>query len=130
MADKDISVVFYHCNFLADKWRQLVDTAQLAAMFAALTAELAPLGYRLQRLDDAAVSMDINGYGDLLNSVRLRAPQLGIGNMCLGHVIGASRNLNLAEDIRRGVNRVAFAPETIEPEGSDKVVCHNCGCGC
>jgi hypothetical protein len=34
------------------------------------------------------------------------------------------------EDLRRGVSRVAFAPEMIEPEGSNKVVCHNCGCGC
>ena len=50
--------------------------------------------------------------------------------VCLGHIIGASPNRDLLEDVRRGVNRVAFAPETIEPEGSSKVVCHNCGCGC
>ena len=56
--------------------------------------------------------------------------QDGFSNLCLGHVIGASPNRDLLEDIRRGVNRVAFAPETVEPEGSSKIVCHNCGCGC
>lgn len=130
MSGKEISVVFYQRNFLADKWRQMVDAAVLEKLFAELSAELMPLGFSFKCLDEIDISMDINGYGDLLNSVRLRAPALGIGNMCLGHVIGASKNLNLVEDIRRGVNRVCFAPETIEPEGSDKIVCHNCGCGC
>ena len=72
--------------------------------------------------------MDV--YGDLLTTVRLRSPRDHIGNLCLGHVIGQSANCDLFEDIRRGVSRIAFAPETIEPEGSNKVVCHNCGCGC
>ena len=40
------------------------------------------------------------------------------------------RYCDLFEDIRRGVSRVAFAPEMIEPEGENKAVCHNCGCGC
>jgi hypothetical protein len=38
--------------------------------------------------------------------------------------------LNLAEDIRRAVSRVAFAPETVPPEDHNRKVCHNCGCGC
>ncbi|MBW6509549.1 MAG: hypothetical protein K0A94_08410 [Desulfuromonadales bacterium] len=124
-----ISLVFYQRNYLADKWRQMVNQAELDALFAELSRELAPLGFELDIVDDET-SMDIKGYGDLLNSVRVRCPAHGFGNMCLGHIIGASKNLNLTEDLRRGVNRVCFAPETIEPQGSDKVVCHNCGCGC
>lgn len=127
---KEISVVFYQHNYLTDKWREMVKPEELDALFVALQRELAALGFAVKQVDDLAMSMDINGYGDLLNSVRLRCPAHGVGNMCLGHVIGASQHLNLAEDIRRGVNRVCFAPETIEPQGSDKVICHNCGCGC
>ena len=74
--------------------------------------------------------IEARGYGDLLNAVRIRSSKPGLGNLCLGHVIGCSAHLDLLEDIRRGVRRIAFAPETIEPDGSDKVVCHNCGCGC
>lgn len=127
---KEISVVFYQRNYLADKWRRMVNQEELEALFAQLSRELAALGFKFKQVDDLDMSMDIKGYGDLLNSVRLRCAAHGIGNMCLGHIIGASQHLDLAEDIRRGVNRVCFAPETIEPQGSDKVVCHNCGCGC
>ena len=60
-------------------------------------------------------------------------------NLGEGHPMNARRldipyqlykNLDILEDLKRGINRVAFAPETVEPSGSDKVVCHNCGCGC
>lgn len=127
---KEISVVFYQRNYMADKWRQMVDVDSLDVLFSELAKELPPLGFTVKRIEDTEMSMAIKGYGDLLNSIRIRCPGFGIGNMCLGHVIGSSKNLDLVEDIRRGVNRVAFAPETIEPEGSDKIVCHNCGCGC
>jgi len=129
-SSKEIRVVFYQRNYLADKWRQSVKQDELDALFVELGRELAPLGFDFKPIDEPDMSMEIKGYGDLLNSVRLRCAAHGVGNMCLGHIIGASPHLNLAEDIRRGVNRVCFAPETIEPQGSDKVVCHNCGCGC
>ncbi len=128
--DKQITVAFYTRNYLRDDWRKDVSETEIEEFFAELRAELGPLGVRIERIDEPAVTMDIRGYGDLLNSVRIRSPQDGLSNLCLGHVIGQSANSNLFEDIRRGVSRVAFAPETIEPEGSDKVVCHNCGCGC
>lgn len=127
---KEISVVFFQRNYLADKWQQMVKQEEIDALFVELRSELAALGFDFKQVDEADVSMDIKGYGDLLNSVRLRCAAHGVGNMCLGHIIGASQHLDLAADIRRGVNRVCFAPETIEPQGSDKVVCHNCGCGC
>ena len=130
MKEKSLTVAFYRRNFRRDEWRKAYDEVRLDAFFTRITQDLSSLGIRLQRTEDEAFSIDINGYGDLLNSVRIRCPEQGVGNMCLGHIIGRSANLNLVEDIERGINRVAFAPETIEPEGSDKVVCHNCGCGC
>ncbi|MDO3376673.1 hypothetical protein [Geoalkalibacter halelectricus] len=130
MKGKKLTVAFYRRDFRRQEWRKAWDEEQLAALFTRCAAELSSLGYELQRVEDENFTMEIKGYGDLLNSVRIRCPQQGIGNMCLGHIIGQSANLNLAEDIERGINRVAFAPETIEPEGSDKIVCHNCGCGC
>ena len=128
--DKEIRVSFYRRDFSRKDWSYPIDERALEAFFAGLAGELAPFGIKLTLDREAAVSIQIKGYGDLLNAVRIRSPQDGFSNLCLGHVIGASPNRDLLEDIRRGVNRVAFAPETVEPEGSSKVVCHNCGCGC
>jgi hypothetical protein len=36
----------------------------------------------------------------------------------------------LMADIKRAINRVAFAPETVPPDDHNRRVCHNCGCGC
>lgn len=130
MKEKDIVVAFYRRHFLREEWRASFDEQKIAKLILDLQQELCALGFNLQKLEVEDMTMDIKGYGDLLNSVRIRCPQQGVANMCLGHVIGQSAHRDLVEDIRRGVNRVAFAPETIEPEGSDKVVCHNCGCGC
>ncbi|WP_305046283.1 hypothetical protein [Geoalkalibacter sp.] len=130
MRETELTVAFYQRNFTREEWRKAFDEQQLDSLFVRLAQDLAPLGIRLRRVEDAGVTLDIKGYGDLLNSVRIRCPQHGVGNTCLGHIIGRSANLNLLEDIERGINRVAFAPETVEPEGSDKIVCHNCGCGC
>lgn len=129
MNEKEIAVVFYGRRFSRD-WRYEIKESDLAGFFERLRTELAPLGIRVSHHQDDAVSIDVKGYGDLLNCVRIRSPRDNISNLCLGHIIGPSPNRDLLEDIRRGVNRVAFAPETIEPEGSNKVVCHNCGCGC
>jgi hypothetical protein len=127
---KEISVVFYGRRQVRADWNFEIDEKATIDFFAGLDAELAPFGVCIRRLKEEDVVMDVKGYGDVLNSVRIRSPQDGIGNLCLGHIIGPSPHRDLLEDIRRGVNRVAFAPETIEPEGSDKIVCHNCGCGC
>lgn len=130
MQPKEITVVLYGRRFPRSDWRFDLDDKALADFFASLAEELAPFGIALQQVREEGIVLDVRGYGDLLNSVRIRSARDGIGNLCLGHIIGASPNRDLLADIRRGVNRVAFAPETIEPEGSDKVVCHNCGCGC
>ena len=130
MSRKGITLVFYGRKVVREGWDHRFNEEDFAAFFAAQQAELARFGIALEQAVEEDVVLEVKGYGDLLNTVRLRSPADGIGNLCLGHIIGPSANRDLIEDIRRGINRVAFAPETIEPEGSDKIVCHNCGCGC
>lgn len=130
MQAKEITVVLYGRRQTRSDWSFEIDEKALGAMLSGLAEELAPFGITLHHARDEATALEIKGYGDLLNTVRIRSPRDAIGNLCLGHIIGSSPNRDLFADIRRGVNRVAFAPETIEPEGSNKIVCHNCGCGC
>jgi len=130
MQAKEITVVFYGRRQPRGDWQCDFEKTSVVDLLDALVEELAPFGIVLKQSWEEEMVLDVRGYGDLLNTVRLRSPLDGIGNLCLGHIIGASPNRNLLEDIRRGVNRIAFAPETVEPEGSNKVVCHNCGCGC
>ena len=130
MQAKEITVVLYGRRHSRADWNFELDDRALDEMLNGLAEELAPFGMVLRREADAEMVLEVRGYNDLLNTVRLRSPQDGIGNLCLGHIIGISPNRDLLEDIRRGINRTAFAPETIEPEGSNKIVCHNCGCGC
>lgn len=127
---RTITVAFYRRQLVRDDWDYPVDVTALDSFFRDLNAELDRYGIRVEPVQDDAVTIDIRGYGDLLNAIRIRSPEAGFGNLCLGHIIGSSPQRDLHADIRRGVNRIAFAPETVEPEGSDKVVCHNCGCGC
>jgi hypothetical protein len=130
VAEKILQVVFYqrHCD-LAGSWRDTTDWSQIDALLRRLQAELLAFDVDLQvvKTEDVIV---VRGYADVLNSVRLRCPSAGFGNSCLGHIIGRSANCDLCADLERGINRLLFAPETIEPQGSDKIVCHNCGCGC
>ena len=128
--EKEITVVFYGFRLTRQDWKPEVDLDGLAGFLADLNRKFAPLGVAVQFAREPETVLDVQGYGDLLNTVRLRSPKDQIGNLCLGHVIGQSANCDLFEDVGRGVSRIAFAPETIEPEGSHKVVCHNCGCGC
>jgi len=130
MKNKEITVVFCGRNYPRDDWKINIDEAAVQAFLTQAAQEMASLGVTLRHTVEEAFVVVINGYGDILNSVRLRSPQDGIINLCLGHVIGSSPNCDLVEDLRRGINRVAFAPETIEPEDHNKIVCHNCGCGC
>jgi hypothetical protein len=46
------------------------------------------------------IVLDVNGYADLLNCVRLRSPRDGIANLCLGHIIGKSANYRQADTTR------------------------------
>lgn len=129
MAEKVLNVVLSQPVWLADVWQYQNPAAALAELLQELTAELANYAIVLQVVH-SNLAVEIRGYRDLLNSFRLSCPAAGVASLCLGHIIGVSAHLDIVEDLRRGINRVAFAPETIEPQGSDKVVCHNCGCGC
>jgi hypothetical protein len=92
--------------------------------------DLARFGIELEWEHNNAVTIDIKSYQDLLNAVRISSPADGLNNVCVGHVLGKSPNLDIFEDVKRAINRVAFAPETIAPDEADRRVCHNCGCGC
>ena len=127
---KEITVVLYGYKVTSAEWSPGINVEELGAFVDGLHNDLNSLGVTVSYLKDTKIVLEVNGYGDLLNIIRLRSPKDNISNLCLGHVIGQSANCDFLEDIRRGVSRVAFAPEMIEPEGSNKVVCHNCGCGC
>lgn len=127
---KEITVVLYGYSLTNSEWSPGVNTEDLNAFVNKLHKDLNTLGITVAYQEDLETVLKVGGYGDLLNIIRLRSPKDNISNLCLGHIIGQSVNCDFFEDIRRGVSRIAFAPEMIEPEGSNKVVCHNCGCGC
>jgi len=125
-----ISVVLNRVRFSPDGWKYPFTPEVLRSEVQRMDEDLRGLGLQVVFAVEEARKVEVRGYPDLLNAIRIRSSRPGLGNLCLGHIIGRSANLDLLEDVRRGVKRVAFAPETIEPDGSDKVVCHNCGCGC
>ena len=127
---KEITVVLYGYNLTNKEWSLDINTADLDAFVDTLNKDLNSTGITISYLKEPDTVLEVGGYGDLLNIIRLRSPKDHISNLCLGHIIGQSENCDFFEDIRRGVSRVAFAPEMIEPEGENKIVCHNCGCGC
>ena len=127
---KEITVVLYGYNLTNIEWSPDINTEDLDAFVNKLHKDLNTLGITVAYQEDLETVLEVGGYGDLLNISRLRSPKDTISNLCLGHIIGQSANCDFFEDIRRGVSRIAFAPEMIEPQGSNKIVCHNCGCGC
>jgi len=130
MAVKKLVLTIYKQNHLRPDWR--VDTAEsgFLLLIKGLEAELAGFDIEFSWVMDDAITIEVNSYADLLNAVRVSSPSDGFANKCVGHIIGKSQNLNLFEDIRRAVNRIAFAPETVPPDDHNRKVCHNCGCGC
>ena len=130
MARKQISLIFYKQNHLRPDWQVELTSPWYQNFFSELIEELNSCGVLLSLADNPEFTITINSYGDLLNAVRITSADDGFTNICLGHIIGKSPHLNLAEDIRRAVNRIAFAPETVPPEEQNHKVCHNCGCGC
>lgn len=130
MAGKEITVMFYHQNHVRNNWKVDIDGAEAELFFKNLGGELSRTGVSLKITRNDAFTIDINSYSDLLNAVRISSPEDGFGNVCIGHVIGQSPKLDLFDDIRRAVIRIAFAPETVPPEDHNRKVCHNCGCGC
>ncbi len=130
MGAKEITVVFYRQNYIRDNWKVDLDGMEAELFFSTLEGDLSRGGVVLKRARNDAFTIDINSYADLLNAVRISSPDDGFGCVCVGHIIGQSPNLDLLDDIRRAVMRIAFAPETVPPEDHNRKVCHNCGCGC
>ncbi len=128
--DKEITVIFHAYRLVNPAWSIPLAGESRQACIDSLRREYAAFDIVISSYEDPATVHDVSGYGDFMNTVRLRSPKDHIANLCLGHVIGQSANCDLAEDIRRAVSRIAFAPEMIEPQGSSRIVCHNCGCGC
>jgi hypothetical protein len=130
MTGKKMTVTFLRQNHIRPDWQANLNGEAFDVIFGALVTEMKRYGVELDHACNDDIAININSYADLLNSVRISSPADGIVSQCVGHIIGKSENLNLLEDIRRAVNRVAFAPETIPPEDHNRRVCHNCGCGC
>ena len=123
-------VTFYRQNHLRPDWRVDHNGSAFELFFIELVDDMARFGIELSRVENEDVTIDVNSYADVLNAVRISSPSDGFSSLCVGHIIGKSPNLDLMEDIKRALNRVAFAPETIPPEDHNRRVCHNCGCGC
>lgn len=117
-------------NNIRQNWQADLEGSDFQQFVTGLQQELAGFGieFACGRNDD--ITINVNSYADLLNAVRVSSPVDGFSNKCVGHIIGKSQKLDLFEDIRRAVNRVAFAPETVPPDEHNRKVCHNCGCGC
>jgi hypothetical protein len=130
MGAKKIEVIFYRQHHVRTDWRTDIHSNAFDLFFIETADDLARFGIELTRVDNDDCTIEIKSYADILNAVRLSSPSDGFTNICIGHIIGKSPNLDLLEDIRRAVNRMAFAPETIQPEDQNRQVCHNCGCGC
>lgn len=130
MAGKNIVITFYRQNHVRPDWKVDPSSFNFEMFLIELMDDLKRFGIVLERADNHEAVIAINSYSDVLNAVRISSPSDSLSNICIGHIIDKSPNLDLMEDIKRAVNRVAFAPETIQPEEHNRKVCHNCGCGC
>ena len=127
---KGIRLTCYGRKRSRPEWENVLSGGAFELFFAELARELERFDILLERGVACGEVIDVASYADLLNSVRIGSPADGISNVCVGHVIGKSPHLDPLEDIRRAVNRIAFAPETVPPDDENRKVCHNCGCGC
>ena len=130
MVSKKVILTVYDRNNLRDDWQVDLTGAAFTEFQISFKAELSGYGVEFSCQENSAITIDVKSYADLLNAVRVTSPADGVTNRCVGHIIGKSQHLDIFEDIRRAVNRVAFAPETIPPDDNNRKVCHNCGCGC
>ena len=127
---KKMRLTCYGQKHSRPEWEKALSGVSFDLFFAELAQELDRFGIALERAEEPGRVIEVKSYADLLNAVRIGSPSDGISNVCVGHVIGKSPHLDPLEDIRRAVNRIAFAPETVPPDDENRKVCHNCGCGC
>jgi hypothetical protein len=127
---KEMVLTFYRQHHVRPDWLIDVQLSEFQTFLAELVAEMQRFAINLTCVHTDAFTIDIQSYADLLNAVRISSPSDTITNVCIGHIIGKSERLDLREDIKRAVTRIAFAPETVAPDEHARRVCHNCGCGC
>ena len=127
---KKMVVTFLRQKHLRPDWQVELSGHWFDLFFVEVADDLERFGIELSVAHNNDITIDINSYADLLNAVRISSPADGFASICVGHVIGKSPNLDIYEDIKRAINRLAFAPETIAPDEEHRRVCHNCGCGC
>lgn len=130
MAGKKLILTLFGQHHLRSDWQVDLTGPAFTGFCAELAAELAPFGIDFSVVRNDEITIEVKSYVDVLNAVRISSPADGFTSKCVGHVLGKSENLNLMEDIRRAVTRIAFAPETVPPDDHLRRVCHNCGCGC
>jgi hypothetical protein len=92
MAKKEITVVRYGYKLTNADWAPDLDVETVSGFVAGLSEGLNSLDITVNYLVDLDVELEVSGYGDLLNIIRLRSPKDHIGNLCLGHIIGQSAN--------------------------------------
>ncbi len=127
---KKMVLTFYRQSHIRKDWQVDLQGTDFQAFLAGLVAELQRFAIDLTWQNNDAHAIYINSYADLLNAVRVSSPSDSLTNVCVGHIIGKSEHLDLCEDIKRAVSRIAFAPEMVPPDDDARKVCHNCGCGC
>jgi hypothetical protein len=127
---KQITVTILDQEHIRKDWFFDFDGEAFQRFFGDMVKEMRKLGVALTKVHNRDSAITVNSYADLLNSVKVSSPCDGHTNQCIGHIIGKSENLDIMEDIRAAVGRIAFAPETIPPASEFRKVCHNCGCGC
>ncbi|RII31707.1 MAG: hypothetical protein CXR30_02530 [Geobacter sp.] len=127
---KQITVTILNQEHVRRDWFIDFDDDAFQKFFDGLAKETRKLGVSLKKVRNRDAVIKINSYGDLLNVVKISSSEDGNCKHCVGHIIGKSENLDILEDIKSAIFRIAFAPETIEPSSEFKKVCHNCGCGC
>jgi len=130
MSSKKMLLTICARNIIRPDWQVDLEGSEFQKFIEGLGKELAGFGIDFTSGSNDEININVNSYADLLNAVRVSSPTDGFFNKCVGHIIGKSQHLDLYEDIRRAVNRVAFAPETVPPDEHNRKVCHNCGCGC
>lgn len=128
--NKQIRLTILNQYYSRNDWTYDFEGPGFASFFDSLTADMQNLGVGLELVRNRTAVIVINSYADLLNVVKISSADDGHNNHCVGHIIGKSPNLDIQEDIRTAVRRIAFAPETVAPSDEFRNVCHNCGCGC
>lgn len=127
---KQIHVTIFEQNHVRQNWFFDFEGPVFQEFLDVLTRDMEQAGVAVAVVLNRDTVITVNSYADLLNAVRVSSPEDGHLNQCVGHIIGTSEHLDILEDIKKAVRRIAFAPETVAPSSEFRKVCHNCGCGC